>query len=306
MSEVVYVNYLKELNSKLIANSYNLNLDFELGSSHIMEQLSVLEQYLMLNNMEIQDKKGIPNLLGFDEITEQTWWSEYIKHKVNELRKIKQKNALFSGGPKHYVNIIPFEPLDIEDIEFIDEETTNEIEETVDTEENIESEDIDLFADTEEETTEEPTVSSFSFNDTDEDENEDDEPLLSDIFDNLQKAQNLFDNDEDLDEFQDEYALIDDEEPTEEQTESAELDGLFEDTEDSTGFTEDTDFTENTENTDFGFDDNSFGDSGTDGFSFEQPQVEQQKERVVTDAMGDKATDVINKGLNALLKKIAK
>ena len=40
-------------------------------------------------------------------------------------------------------------------------------------------------------------------------------------------------------------------------------------------------------------------------FTFEQPQTE-QRDRVLTDAVVDKANAVINKGINALLKKIAK
>ena len=63
-----------------------------------------------------------------------------------------------------------------------------------------------------------------------------------------------------------------------------------------------------TEGTTSGFDDFSENMSESSSeFTFEQPQTgTEQRERVLTDAVVDKANEAINKGINALLKKIAK
>ena len=53
MSELTYVNYLKDLNTRVVQNGSDLGLDFEIGSSQLRTQLNVLEKYLLLNNLKL-------------------------------------------------------------------------------------------------------------------------------------------------------------------------------------------------------------------------------------------------------------
>ena len=293
MSELVYANYLKELNNTLLDHSYNLNVDFEIGASHIVEQLDILEQYLQLNTLELQDEqgKGINNLVGFVELSEDLWRRRFIESKQHDLKEIQKRNQLFKKGKPFDVTVVSF-----------DNESINEIEEELD---------IDLF---EEETKEEESIDLGVSEDTEvtdfsEEEIEEDDgtPLLTDIFNDLQKAQNLFDNEDDLESFQDEYAIIeDDEEPEERYPEDSYEQNTTDFGMEETG---QLDFgpTPDFGNPMTGFGDTSFGQDT--GFGFEQPQQEQvgeKRDRVLTDAVVDKATEAVNKGINALLKRIAK
>ncbi len=286
MSELVYVDYLKELNNTLLTHSCNLNLDFEIGSSHVMDQLAVLEQYLSLNNLSLQGEKntGINNLLGFVELSEDLWYKRFVADKQKELKEIQKRNQLFKKGIPHEIVVVSFEEDLINDLEedlpdievdlFEDDIDDNEIPETV-SEETSEIEDNE--------------------NDTD---TEDEIPVLTDVFDELQKAQLLFDEEDDLDDYQDEYAIIEEEDETDEHYPEDNYEANTE------GFDFDTSEQSDIGEPGFGFDDNTDGDDS--GFTFEQPQQAEQRERVLTDAIVDKANETINKGINALLKKIAK
>ena len=306
MSELVYVNYLKELNNNMLTHSYDLNLDFEIGSSHVMEQLGVLEQYLLLNTLELQDAegKGIKDITGFVELSTDLWKNRYLEHKKKELKEIYKKNQLFAKGKNFEVTVCHFDLGSINEIEDelpdidIDLFAESEEQEEDNINEGVSEEfDTELDEDLEEDITEE---------DTDLEEEEDEAPLLTDIFNELQQAQNLFDEEDDLDEYQDEYALVEDEEEPEESYPEDDYEQNIEEQE------------ENTESS-FDFGESSFGEDAfgmnqgmQQGFDFEQPQSPQQsqqmeqRDRVFTDAMVDKATDAVNRGLNALLKKIAK
>ena len=269
MSELVYVNYLKELNNNLLSHSCNLNLDFEIGSSHVLEQLNVLEQYLVVNNLALQGENsdGINNLIGFVELSEDLWHKRFVTGKQHELKEIQKRNHLFKKGKPRDIVVVHF---DSDEINEIDEE--------------LPEFDIDLFDEEQEIIENNEDINEGSEEEIEpEEEFEDDTntPLLTDVFNDLQKAQILFDEEDD--DYQDEYAIIeDDEEPEEEYPEDI--------------------YEQNMEPYESPID--NVSNSSSD-FTFEQPQTE-QRNRVLTDAVVDKANAVINKGINALLKKIAK
>ena len=306
MSELVYINYLKDLNSTLIENSYDLNLDFEIGSSYVMEQLNVLELYLTLNNFILQNEKGqgLSNLIGFTEVTESIWRNRYIEKRKKELQEIQKKNQLFARSSKAKIIINKFDKETIKDIEqeLVDldidlfEEDENEIENNLG--DNLSDFDLEAKYSLDEENSDEDT-----HNDAE------DAPLLTDIFNDLQKAQNLFDED-DIEDYQDEYAIVEDEEEIEEPypEDAYEQNTGFDFDEPSTSTNNDSLFdfpNENFANNDFNMD-SSAPFNFEQSISNEQPKTNEQRERVFTDAMVDKANDAINKGINALLKKIAK
>ena len=209
MSELVYVDYLKELNNNLLDHSCNLNLDFEIGSSHVLEQLNVLEQYLIVNNLAIQGEttEGINNLIGFVELSEDLWHKRFISGKQQELKEIQKKNHLFKRGKPHEVIVVRF-----------DDEDINEIEE------ELPELDVDLFDAEEQEIVEDNNIEDINDSldeveteesDTEDFEDDTDTPLLTDVFNDLQKAQTLFDE-EDEEDYLDEYAIIEDEDEPDE------------------------------------------------------------------------------------------
>ena len=282
MSELVYVNYLKELNNNLLSHSCNLNLDFEIGSSHVPEQLNVLEQYLVVNNLALQGENsdGINNLIGFVELSEDLWHKRFVTGKQHELKEIQKRNHLFKKGKPRDIVVVHF---DSDEINEIDEELPEFDIDLFDEEQEIieNNEDINEGSEEEiepEEEFEDDTNTPLLTEDFEDDTNT---PLLTDVFNDLQKAQILFDEEDD--DYQDEYAIIeDDEEPEEEYPEDI--------------------YEQNMEPYESPID--NVSNSSSD-FTFEQPQTE-QRDRVLTDAVVDKANAVINKGINALLKKIAK
>ena len=331
MSELVYVDYLKEVNKNLVANDVDLNLDFEIGTTHIIEQLGVLEQYLTLNNLalQVEQEKGIPNLLGFPEMTEDVWQNIHRVEEQKKLKRIRQQNKLFERGTPCRLNVVMFNTDSINDYEEPEIEETDETE-TVET--ALDADNIDIFDDLENDSDsegiEKETISpSESESELDEpfpdldsnlEEDEEDESLLSNVFSDLQKAQALFSTDDDLD-FKDEYAILDEDlsdykNMTQADNEDEDIDDTEEEIEEDEEYTEGFSF----ETPSFDSGDNQDEEDSFEGFDIprdidETPPVtipphsnQMNRDEVLTDKMVDKTTDVINKGLNALLKKIAK
>lgn len=339
MSELTYVNYLKDLNTRVVQNGSDLGLDFEIGSSQLRTQLNVLEKYLLLNNLKLQtDIKGIDNLAGFDELTEDVWRVRKQKQLVQQQKAMKTKKLLFAKGNRISIVLEPFDTREINDYVGPEPEPEPEIEPDVTTSdfdideetETEESPNDNVFDDnsslgdslplTEEEETpldDEGNEEENDYQEPEQNEEEEDEddsgPLLTDIFSDLQRAQNLFDEEDDEDEFVDEYAFV--EEPSEHYPEEK-----YEGNEEEPPFETSLDFGPVTQPT---MQDDLFGDNvGTEEFTFETPtnkgitgemfegnntgQDQNQRDHVFTDTMVDKTTDALNKGLNAILKKLAK
>lgn len=306
MSELAYMTHLKQINGRLEFRQINLNIDLCVDYLHLLDQVNVLDQYLYYNNLLLRENNssGYRDLDGFEDKTVIEWNKENNEKEQNKLleKKIRKllyikRNTIEEPIRIHRFDISEFN--EIEEPEYL-ESDLDELEQNIESSDEIiekgldpiEEDNCDLFDTISEEQSIEENEEEIekTFNTIDEDieaeqELEDNTPLLGDMYNDLVQANQLLEDTEDDNyDFVDEYAIEDDEE---------EIDKTFEENEEETDYSEEFEF-ENPSNL------NSLENNTNTSFTNTY-----QRDIRTTDKMVDKTTDVINQGINNILKRLA-
>ena len=302
MSEFAYTTYLKQLNNRLEYRDINLGLDLTVDYMHLIDQLNVLDQYLYFNDKLVVINLGHRDLSGIESLTVEEWNKEHNEKELKRRLEKQIRKALYIKPIEETDFIIT--PFNIDSLNII-EENINEIETDLDLFEDISEElketevkqESDTFEDTEEYTplSYEPSIQDFTEDETssaspstsfqlqndeeyeEEDNEEDDQPLLGDMYNDLLEANKIMEEEDEYDEYSDEYAIFDDEDETE-----SEVEPNYE--EESYNCSDKEDYAQEFSN-----------DIGTN----------YKREEKAADRVVDKTTDLVNQGLNSLLKKLA-
>ena len=305
MSELAYMTHLKQINGRLEFRQINLNIDLCVDYLHLLDQVNVLDQYLYYNNLLLRENNssGYRDLDGFEDKTVIEWNKENNEKEQNKLleKKIRKllyikRNTIEEPIRVHKFDISEFN--EIEETEYIESKLEQNIESSDEINEKglepIEEDNYDLFDTISEEQSieieneEEEVEKTFDTIDEDiedEQELEDNTPLLGDMYNDLVQANQLLeDTEDDKYDFVDEYAIEEDEE---------EIDKTFEENEEESDYSEEFEF-ENPSNL------NSLENNTNTSFTNTY-----QRDIRTTDKMVDKTTDVINQGINNILKRLA-
>ena len=312
MSELAYRTYLNQMNTRLEIRDINLGLDFNVDNLHLIDQINIIDQYLYYNNILIRigNKNGHRDLSGFESKTVIEWNNECNEKERKRQLERQIRNLLHLH--KSYKNSEPILMFDSDTINIVTEDYDNididlfsdieqqeEIEniQTINFPTNPSSLPVDTFTYEEnyvEQETEEDYISTemedtymeepYVEQDLD-DEDTEDIPLIGDMYNDLVEAHKIMDEtEEDEYGFTDEYAIYEDEEDNiDNETDFSGMEDSLEDK-----FDVEIPYTE-----DCGIESNLCS------------QSEYKREIRTADKVVDKTTDLVNQGINNLLKRLA-
>ena len=300
MSELAYTRYLKQINARLEYRTINLGIDLSVDYMHLIDQLNVLDQYLYYNNSLLTNKQGgFNDLCGFESLTVCDWNRNNNEKEHKKLLERHIRNILYTRTPE-LNNDCFIKLFDTENINYIIDEDDLDLFDDVSTENIIEeninnlssssssspsitpqSFNVEVDSFTERELGDEQICAEYNYetkeDDYIEEETDDETPLLGDMYNDLVEASRLLDEDEEDDYgFSDEYAIF----------EEKEIEDSFTDNNEEYSYTEE-DIVEDFE------------------FTGGQETSIYKRDIRTTDKVVDKTTDLVNQGLNSLLRKLA-